>query len=181
MLPILAGISAGVELVKLVPSLFKLFGDEPPPAIVGRAVEIAQSVTGALNPEEALKTLRENAELAAKYTDAAEARAADMVKVHLADVQDARKRDTEIQKIRGSNKRADVLVACCVIGIAACILISCFVTDLNEFGKTVVNVALGAFLGTWSQVNNFEFGSTNSNKDKDKTIASLTTDGSNGS
>lgn len=180
MLPILAGISAGVELVKLVPSLFKLFGDEPPPAIVSRAAEIAQSVTGTLNPEEALKSLKENAEMNAKFVDAAEARAADMIKVHLVDIQDARKRDIEIQRIRGSNKRADALVACCISGIIACIAISCFITDLNEFGKTVVNVALGAFLGTWSQVNNFEFGSTNSNKDKDKALANVTASKENG-
>ena len=173
MLPILGVVSAVSQIAQLVPSFLKMFGEDQPPTVVTRAAEIAQSITGVLNPEEALKKLKEDDELLAKFRDAAEARAADILKAHLLDIQSARSRDVEIQRIRGSNKRADALVACCIIGIIACIGLSCFVVDLNEFGKTVVNVALGAFLGTWAQVNNFEFGSTNSSKDKDKAIASL--------
>ena len=180
MLPVLAAVSAVSQIAQLVPSFLKMFGEDQPPTIVTRAAEIAQSITGALNPEDALKKLQEDSEMLAKFQDAAEARAADILKAHLADIQSARSRDVEIQRIKGSNKRADALVVCCVIGIAACIIISCFAVDLNEFGKTVVNVALGAFLGTWAQVNNFEFGSTNSNKDKDKALANVTAGKDNG-
>lgn len=178
MLPILAALSVGTELVKLVPGLYKLFGNDPPPPIVERVVDIANTITGTTTPEEALQKLKADSELMAKYQDAAEARALELTKSYLADVQDARNRDIEITKVKGSNKRADALVLVCVLGIAACIMIACFAVSLNEFGKTVVNVALGTFLGTWAQVANFEFGSTKANKDKDNTINKLAGDGS---
>lgn len=176
MLPILAGISAGVELVKLVPSLFKLFGDEPPPAIVSRAAEIAQSVTGALNPEEALKSLKENAEMNAKFVDAAEARAADMIKVHLADIQDARKRDTEIQRIKGSNRRADALAVMAIISVILCLVVVSWLSDLDDFAKATITLICGRALGWVEQVFSFEFGTTKSSKTKDETIKKLSKD-----
>jgi hypothetical protein len=176
MLPILAGISTGVQLVKLVPSLFKLFGDDPPPAIITRAAEIAQSVTGALNPEEALKQLKENAELNAKFVDAAEARAADMVKVYLADMQDARKRDTEIQRIKGSNKRADVLAAMAIVAVILCLVVVSWLSHLDDFAKATITLICGRALGWVEQVFSFEFGTTKSSKVKDDTISSLSKD-----
>lgn len=176
MLPLLAAVEAGAALIKYVPSLYKLFGDTPPPAAVTRVVEIAQAVTGEAKPEVAIAKLEADPEMMAKYKDAAEARALDIAKSYLADTQNARSRDVEIQKIRGSNTRADILVVCCVIGIAACIILACFLPSLNEFGKTIVNVAIGAFLGTWAQVNNFEFGSTKDSKNKTEVISQMISD-----
>jgi len=172
-LPILA-ISAVASLIKEVPALFKIFGDDAPPPVIEKIAAIASSIAGEADPGEAVNQLKANPDLMMQFKDAADKRALEIIQIHLADVQSARSRDVEIQKIRGNNTRADALVACCVIGIITCILIACFMPSLSEFGKTAVNVALGAFLGTWAQVNNFEFGSTKVNKEKDHTIAKLT-------
>lgn len=176
MLPVLAAVSAVSQIAQLVPSFLKMFGEDQPPTIVTRAAEIAQSITGALNPEDALKKLQEDSELLAKFRDAAEARAADIMKAHLQDIQSARSRDVEIQKIKGGNSRADILAGLAVLTVIACLSVVVMVSDIDDFAKGVITMICGRALGWVEQVFSFDFGSTRSNKVKDETINKLSKD-----
>ena len=171
---------AVASLISQIPSLFKIFGDNAPPPVIEKIAAIAQSITGEDSPEKAIEVLQVNPDKMLEFKNAAENRAVEIIQIYLADVQSARARDTEIQKIRGKNTRADALVLCCVAGIAACVLLAVFKDGLSEFAQTLLNVSLGAFLGTWAQVNNFEFGSTKDSKDKNEMITNLTKTGNNG-
>lgn len=172
---------AVASLIGQIPSLFRIFGDNaPPPPIVDKIASIAQSITGESDPEKAAEILHANPDKMLEFKNAAENRAVEIIQIYLADTQNARARDTEIQKIRGKNTRADALVVACVAGIATCVLLAVFKSDLSEFAQTLLNVSLGAFLGTWAQVNNFEFGSTKDSKEKSQAIVNLTQTGNNG-
>lgn len=171
---------AVASLIGQIPSLFRIFGDNAPPPIVDKIASIAQSITGESDPEKAAEILHADPDKMLEFKNAAENRAVEIIQMHLADVQSARARDTEIQKVRGKNTRADALVLCCVAGIASCVLLAVFKDGLSEFAQTLLNVSLGAFLGTWAQVNNFEFGSTKDSKDKNEMISNLTKTGNNG-
>lgn len=176
MLPVLGVVSAVSQIAQLVPSFLKMFGEDQPPTIVTRAAEIAQSITGAINPEEALARLQQDSEMLAKFRDAAEARAADILKAHMQDLQDARARDTEIQKIRGSNKRADVLAGLAVMTVIACLWVVVMISNIDDFAKGVITMICGRALGWVEQVFSFEFGTTKSSKTKDETINKLSKD-----
>lgn len=168
-LPVLAAVSIGAELIKLAPSLFKLFGDKPPPEIVTRAAEIAQSVTGSATPEEALQKIKENDELRLKYQDAAEARSTELVKAYLADTQSAR----NLYKGDSATIIGSLAIAA-IMGVIICLAIVVWKTDLNEIGKASISLILGRCLGWVEQVYSFFLGSTKSSQVKDSTIATIT-------
>jgi hypothetical protein len=85
----------------------------------------------------------------------------------------ARARDIEIQRSKGINFRADALcfiAAIVIVGLTASIW---FGTNLDDFGKGVLTLVLGRFLGYLDNIYNFEFGSTRSSKTKNDAIAAL--------
>lgn len=92
---------------------------------------------------------------------------------YLRDVQDARKRDTAIKVAGQRNKRADAIVACTYIGIVITILMSVFMTDLNEYAKGALSTLLGVLIADWKQITQFEFGSTRDSKVKNESINNL--------
>lgn len=175
MAAIISILSAGAQLVQLVPSFLKMFGREsPPPAVVNKAIEIAQSITGTSTAEDALIKVNTDPELMLKYKDAAEARAVDVMKMYLQDMGDARARDVAIQTARGRNYRADAMVALTVTGMVVLVVVAVSISGLSEFAKGIVNIVIGALIANWNAQNNFEFGTTRQNKVKDDTINDLT-------
>lgn len=167
-------VGAAIELASLVPSFLKMFGQDQPAQAVEKAVDIAKTLTGAKDPEEALAALKANDELMQKYKDAAEARSVEVIKTYIEDTQNARAHDTAITQIKGSNKRGDYIVLLTVLGIVALIVCAVGISDLSEFAKGIINISIGVFLGNWQQINNFEFGTSRASKVKDQTISDLT-------
>lgn len=175
MLPLLAAVEAGAALIKYVPSLYKLFGDTPPPAAVTRVVEIAQVVTGEAKPEVAIAKLEADPEMMAKYKDAAEARALDMAKAYLADVQDARARDAVLISKNGVNHRANFLTGAAIVAVILCLVVVTWVASLDDYAKATITLICGRALGWVEQIFSFEFGTTKASKTKDDTINKLAT------
>ena len=166
-------IPVALQLATMIPSFLKMFGQDQPALIVEKAVSIAQSVTGTVNPEAAIAAIQASDELKQRYIDAAEARAIETLKLYISDLQDARNHDIEITKIKGSNRRGDWIVGLTVLGIAACMTLAVAMTGLNEFAKSILNIAIGVFLSNWQQINAFEFGSNKNSKSKDEVINTL--------
>lgn len=93
---------------------------------------------------------------------------------YLRDVQDARKRDAQMQASGVRNHRADSMY---ILAVGVVFAIFYFVwtsPEINEFVKGVATLVLGRFLGYLDQMYQFEFGSTRASKEKDGTINNLT-------
>lgn len=161
-------IPVALQLATMIPSFLKMFGQDQPAQVVEKVVNIAQSITGTTNPEAAMAALQENEELKQRFLDAAEARALETIKVYLFDVQSARLRDIEIQKIKGSNARADWLVAAAFAGVLLIGLAFILVPNLSADAKTFMATVGGMLTMKIGTAFDFEFGSSKgSDKQKD--------------
>ena len=161
------------SLVSQIPSFYKLFKDDAPPAVLEKVAAIASSITGEANPEKAVEVLNANPDKMLEFKNAAENRAVEIIKIYLDDLSSARTRDAEITRIKGSNRRADALAFAAISGVIICLGVAVWNTDLNEVGKACVTLILGRCLGWVEQVFSFEFGTTKASKVKDETISEL--------
>lgn len=163
-------IPIALALAQFAPSVMRYFGaGETSVAVAEKVVGMAQTVTGAKTPEAALQAMRENAELAQKFSLAVLAADTELEKAYLADRQDARSRDIELRKLTGgSNSRADVMVAGAVIGLISCLLVLAFFKDQVP-GEVVgiVSTIAGIFGACLRDAFQFEFGSSRGSKEKD--------------
>lgn len=93
--------------------------------------------------------------------------------MYLDDTQNARARDTEFIRAGTKNTRANWIAGLTFIGILLCIGIAVGYSNLNEFGKSAVNLILGVLIADWKQITSFEFGTSKSSQNKDATIKNL--------
>lgn len=154
-LPIILG------LAQLAPSIMRFFGvGEQNAQVAEKVVEIAQTISGTRTPEEALAALKASAELQQQFQMAILSANKELEQAYLADVQDARKRDTAIRLAGQRNYRADMLT----LGAFIVICLLCWkvwsTPEVPEWVKGVVTLVLGRFLGYMDQIFQFEFGTT---------------------
>lgn len=156
--------AAAVALFELVPSLLRLFGKDKPASVVEKVADVAKTITGETEPNKALEALQANPELMTKFVAEAESRAIEWTRMYLQDMQDARRRDIEIQKLKGSNKRADALIACAYLGVIAVALVLALAPNLNPDAKTFLATAGGMLLMKFGTAFDFEFGASKSDE-----------------
>lgn len=72
-------------------------------------------------------------------------------------------------------RRVNVLLVIAYVTVLICIAVTIWKSDMGEYAQSIVTLVLGRFLGYTDQVYSFEFGTTRSNKEKDKTINDLST------
>jgi len=92
-----------------------------------------------------------------------------MREAELRDTQSARERDIEVQRIRGSNTRADVLAygsMCGLIGVIASLMFF----DIPSAARESLLILVGTLNGIVMTVYTFEFGSSRGSKEKDAVI-----------
>jgi hypothetical protein len=174
-----------LALAQFAPSIMRFFGvGESSVAIAEKVVGIAQTVTGAKTPEEALAVIRENAQLAQQFNFAVLAADTDLEKAFLADRQDARSRDIELRKLTGGgNRRADIMIICDWLGMISCLVAMVYITKLGlgvgEDGANPIVMAMNGPLGMLTQqfanglrdAHQFEFGSSRGSKEKDELLS----------
>jgi hypothetical protein len=169
--------SIALGLAQFAPSIMRFFGaGEKSTAVVEKVVGVAQSVTGASTPAEALEMLRVNAAKQLEFQMAILAADNEMEKLYLADTQSARSRDVEIVKASGHNYRADSMFVLAVFLIAALVVVV-LQSEIDEYAKGIITLVLGRFLGYLDNIYNFEFGTTRASKTKDTTIETLSKKG----
>ncbi len=165
--------SVALGLAQFAPSIMRFFGvGEKSTAVVEKIVGVAQNVTGASSPAEALEMLKANAAKQLEFQMAMIAMDGEMEKLYLADTQSARNRDIEIVKVTGHNYRADSMYVLAVILISALVWVT-LKSEIDEYAKGIITLVLGRFLGYLDNIYNFEFGTTRGSKAKDDTIKSL--------
>lgn len=168
-------ISLILAAANIVPALAKFLGAGPNAQKVADTVgNIATTVAGGgIPPQEAIARIQASTELQQKFQLAVMERMAALDQLYLADIQDARARDTEIRKSGQRNYRADLMFALAVAMIAVMVWMVWKDDTLNEYVKGIVTLVLGRFLGYLDAIYNFEFGTTRGSQNKDETIKNL--------
>jgi hypothetical protein len=163
-----------LALANFAPLLAKYLGaGTTTEKVAAVAVQVAQTVTGAISPEEAVAKLAASSELQQKFQLAVLEKSVELDKLYLADIEDARKRDVELAKAGQKNFRADFLVAVAIVVVIALTVLVVWHSDLYEYVKGIITLVLGRFLGYIDQIYNFDFGTTRSSRGKDDTINKL--------
>ncbi len=168
-------IAVAMALAQFAPQIVKwMTGSDKAEAVTETVVGIAKQITGTSTPEEALKSISANAEMALQFRLAISAQEADLDKAFLADRADARKRDVELAKVGITNRRADMMVIMDVIGLVTCLaVLVLFQNNLPGEVVGIVSTIAGLFGACLRDAHQFEFGSSRSSRDKDQTITSL--------
>lgn len=163
-----------LALGQFAPSILRFFGaGEKPIAVAEKVTQIAQTVTGAQSPEQALEALRQNAQLAQQFNLAVLAADTDLEKAYLADRGDARARDVEVRKLNnGNNSRADVMILGAVVGLLACLgTLAFFRREMPGEVVGIVSTISGIFGACLRDAFQFEFGSSRGSREKDELLA----------
>ena len=127
-------ISLAMGLAQFAPWVVKLItGSDKAEQAAGKVVEIAQAVTGKSSGSDALAAIQGDPSLVLKFRETVGAQQGDLEKAFLADVQDARHRDTEIRKqTGGKNSRADLMIVGDLVGLVACMVILIFLRKTSQ-------------------------------------------------
>lgn len=167
-------ISIALGLAQFAPSIMRYLGvGEKSVGVVDKVLDIAQTITGAPTSPEALAMIQKDKELQHQFNMAVLENDSELEAAYLRDTQSARDRDVAIRANGNHNYRADSMYVLAVILIAA-LVIAVLKSELDEYGKGIITLVLGRFLGYLDNIYNFEFGTTRSSKTKDDTIKSLT-------
>lgn len=171
----MAPLLLAMQLAEFAPGLIKwITGSDKAADVAGKVVEIAQTVTGTGTPEEAMATLKADPAKVLEFRQSMATLEAELQKAELADVADARKRDTELAKAGLFNYRANMLAGGACALVVFCLAIMVWRSGLDNDAKAVITLILGRALGWIEQVFSFEFGTNRTSRAKDDTIDRLT-------
>lgn len=171
----MAPLLLAMQLAEFAPGLIKwITGSDKAADVAGKVVEIAQTVTGTGTPEEAMTTLKADPAKVLEFRQSMATLEAELQKAELADVADARKRDTDLAKAGLFNYRANMLAGGACALVVFCLAIMVWRSGLDNDAKAVITLILGRALGWIEQVFSFEFGTNRTSRAKDDTIDRLT-------
>lgn len=159
---------------QFAPSIIKHFtNSETAGVVAGKVIDIAKTVTGREDPEQAMEVLREDPALAAQFKLAVLEAETDLEKAYLKDRQDARDRDVKLAEAGMWNRRADYMVLLDVIGLISCLAVLILVKPLPGEVVGLLSTIAGIFGLCLRDAHQFEFGSSRSSQSKDHTISNL--------
>ncbi len=153
-------VTIALSLAQYVPALLRWVSGDNPGPVAQAAINVAQTVTGAATPAEALKAIQTEPDKARAFQLAMQDHADDMEKAYLADREGARQRDTEIAKAGLRNRRADVLAYLAVSAFCGNGLMLFFVKDIPDANEKLLYLTLGALIVIVKDIYGFEFGSS---------------------
>lgn len=166
-------IPIAMALAELAPAAMRFFGaGEKSAAVAERMVDIAQQVTGASTPEEALQRLQIDAKLQHDFNMAVMARDAELEKAYLADRQNARARDVEFIKAGKNNVRGDML-AYGALGLLGVTILAVVFTDVSGSAENLMFTLIGALTMIVKDVYSFEFGSSKDGARSQKILSDI--------
>lgn len=160
-------------LAQAAPMILRWLGGDKAGDAAGKAIEVARSVAGVADPDEAARLIQADSELALRYREALARIEAEMDRAYLADRADARTRDVAIVKLAGGNLRADVLALGALFGLIALTYTLLFVPIPDGPARDVLLLLSGALVAIVKDVFAFEFGSSRGSKEKDREIAEM--------
>lgn len=168
-------VSIALALAQFAPSIMRFLGaGNSSVDTAQKVVDIAQNMTGAKTPEDALLAIRANAELAQTFNLAVLGADKELELAYLADRQSARQRDIAYVNAGRTNKRADLMVLFDVIGLIACLaVLTFFRKEIPGEVVGLLSTIAGIFGLCLRDAHQFEFGSSRSSRDKDSVISQM--------
>jgi hypothetical protein len=162
-------ISIAMGLSQFAPAIIRwISGSDKAGDAAQKVVDVAAQITGK-PADQVIDALKADPSLVLEFRKSVMANELQMDALYLADVADARKRDTALST---HNYRADSMYILAVLLIAALVWVT-LQSQMDEYAKGIVTLVLGRFLGYLDNIYNFEFGTTRANKAKDVTIENL--------
>lgn len=161
-------IPIAMALAQFAPHLMRFFNaGEASTSVAQKVADVAMTVAGAGSPEEALSSIRANAELQIQFQQRTMELDAEMERDYLVDRQDARKRDIALAAAGQRNYRADIMVAVDAIGLVACLVSLVMFRDaLPAEAVTLITTIAGIFGLCLRDAHQFEFGSSRGSKER---------------
>lgn len=172
MIPLLPIITA---LAQFAPNVIRMVGGSDDSAKTADQVAgIAQAVTGAVSPEDAIAKLQADSAAQMAFAQRMAELEAEQERARLADIADARKRDIAIAQAGRRNVRADVMVALDVAGLVGCLVVlALYRQALPGEAVGIISTIAGIFGACLKDAHQFEFGSSRSSQAKDATIGEV--------
>ncbi|MBM3467883.1 MAG: hypothetical protein FJX71_00435 [Alphaproteobacteria bacterium] len=167
-------IAAALGLAGFAPIIARWLGGEHAQDVAAKVVDIAQKITGTLDPVEAIQRLQENSGMVSEFQKAIIQVEAEIELAVMKDRQDARLRDIAIINAGRSNVRADVMVIAAAVGLVLCLLsLSFYSESLPGEAIGIISTIAGIFGACLKDAYTFEFGSSRGSKEKDQAVAAL--------
>lgn len=166
-------ITIGMALSQFAPSLIKLFsGSDRAAEVAEKVVDVAKAVTGAQTGEAALEEIKANPDKLLEFREAIASKQADLEKAYLADIADARRRDTAFIQSGQRNMRADIMVGVDAIGLIVCLVVlAVYRQQLSGEVIALISTIASIFGLCLRDAHQFEFGSSRGSRDKDELIS----------
>lgn len=168
-------IPIALGLAQYAPQILRFFGaGQEASAVAEKVSAIAQSVTGAATPEQALERLREDAQAQQAFRLATLAQDGELERAFLADRQDARKRDIALAQAGMRNYRADIMVAVDAVGLVVCLVVlAVYRSNLPGEAVTLISTIAGIFGLCLRDAHQYEFGSSRGSAIKSQELSAL--------
>ena len=161
-------------LTKVVPMAARWIGGDKAGKAAEKVVELAQSVTGATDPQDSVDIIHKDPAMAMEFRKALLAHESDLEELYLVDKQGSRQHDIEVRKINGGkNTRGDVLAFVAISGLIAVIIAAFFVEVQDGPARDILLLLSGALIAIVKEVYSHEFGSSKGSKNKDDQLAIL--------
>lgn len=186
-------IPIALALAPFVPDIVRwITGSDDAEAIAGKVVDIAKTVTGVSDPDEAKEAIIRDPNLAMQFQMAVIANRTDLQRMYLEDqknqrqselenIKDARQRDVKFLEAGRVNVRANVMLALDYVGIIVITLVvaGAFYLKIDPAGAALAFLCTigGQLLANVRTAHDFEFGSSRSSQEKTITPADLITAG----
>ena len=159
---------------KFAPDIIRHFTNSDTAADVAtKVIDIAKTVTGKDDAQEASDALQADPALAMQFKTAVMANETELQKAYLSDTQNARARDIEFTRAGISNVRANVLAAFASVLVLICLAVVVWNSQIDDFAKATITLVIGRAFGWVDQIFSFEYGTTRNNRTKDDTINNL--------
>jgi len=167
-------IAAALGLASFAPVIARWLGGDQAQEAAVKVVDIAQKITGTLDPVEAIQRLQQNTDMVSEFQKAIIQVEAEVELAAIKDRQDARLRDVALMNAGRSNIRADIMVVAAAVGLVLCLAsLACFSSALPGEAVGIISTIAGIFGSCLKDAYSFEFGSSRGSKEKDDTVAAL--------
>lgn len=165
---------AALGLVSFAPIIARWLRGDPDQEMATKVVSIAQKITGALDPVEAIQRLRNNTDMVSEFQRNVIQIEAEIELAFMKDRQDARARDVTLMNAGRLSRRADWMVIGAAVGLALCLVMLVFFSK-GLPGEVVMAITtiMSIFGLCLKDAYNFEFGSSRGSKEKDDAISAL--------
>lgn len=166
-------IPIALQLASLAPTIMRFLGTgEPAAGVVEKVVQVAQQVTGAATPEDAVKALQADPAKVLDFQLRLIEIDGELELAYLGDRKDARARDVALAQAGFRNTRADLMVVGAVVGLVTCLLVLAFFRkDVPGEAVGIISTVAGIFGACLRDAFQFEFGSSRGSREKDQLLA----------